>query len=159
MLPFLGPLSEKCQRRLKKIFQTYIPVGKINLVFKTQRRLSNILKFKDVVPSDFDSHIIYHFQCPRCNAGYIGETRVHHKVRNSQHLGISEYTGKHTTSGEPTSVTKHILAEDHSCSLSDFSIIGKEQDYHKRLMKESLFIKKYDYALNKHQTSIELNLF
>ena len=159
VLPYLGPLSNKIQRQIKKIFQNLISTGKINIIYKTQRRISHLLKFKDVVPSDFDSHIIYKFLCPSCNAGYIGETRVYHKVRNAQHLGISPFSGNPTTAGVPTAVTTHMRTNNCHCSLSDFSIIGRETDYHRRLIKESLFIKLHDYELNKQQNSTELHLF
>ena len=158
-LPYLGPLSNKIQKRIKTVFQKVIPIGKINIVFKTERRLSHFLRFKDVVASFLDSHIIYHFKCPSCNAGYVGETRVHHKVRSSQHLGISEWTGKPTKGGIPTSITKHITTSKCVCSLEDFSILGRETDYHLRLLKESLFIKFYNYELNEQRTSTELFLF
>ena len=159
VLPYLGSLSNKFQKRIKNVFRELLPAGKINIIFKTQRRISHFLKFKDVVPSDFDSHIIYHFKCPSCNAGYVGETRVHHIVRSSQHLGISEFTGKPTKGGVPTSVTKHIRTQKCACTLDDFTIIGRESDYFRRLIKESLFIKLYDYKLNNRQTSTELFLF
>ena len=113
----------------------------------------------NVIPSDLDSHLIYHFKCPSCNAGYVGETRVPHIVRNCQHLGISPYTGKPMKGGVPTSVTKHISAKKCKCSLENFSIIGRESDYHRRLIKESLFIKLYNYELNGQETSTESNLW
>ena len=159
ILPYLGPLSDKIQRRIKNIFQKIIPAGKINIVFKTQRRISHFLKFKDVIAPDFDSHIIYQFKCPCCNAGYIGETRVHHIVRNSQHLRISEFSGKPTTAGVPTTVSKHIKEKKCKSTLDDFSIIGRESDYFRRLIKESLFIKLHDFELNAQQTSTKLYLF
>ena len=159
VLPYLGPLSDKIQRRIKNIFQKFIPTGKINIIFKTERRLSHSFKFKDVIPSHLNSHIIYHFTCPCCNAGYIGETRVHHKVRSSQHLGISEWTGIPVKGGVPTAVTKHIVENNCTCSLNDFKIICRETDYHLRLIKESLFIKLHDFELNKQQNSTELFLF
>ena len=162
ILPYCGTLSNKVQKKIKKLFSNFIPFGKISIVFKTQRRVSNMLKFKDSVPLDYDSHVIYHFKCPSCNAGYVGETRTYFKVRSSQHLGISPYTGKPGkpgTVGNPTSITKHIHAQKCTCSLSDFSIIGRETDYHKRLLKESLFIKLHGYALNENETSTKLFLF
>ena len=84
---------------------------------------------------------------------------MHHKVRSSQHLGISEWSGKPGGGGLPTSVTNHILEKKCKCSLKDFTIIGRETDYHRRKMKESIFIKLYDYELNKQQKSTELFLF
>ena len=152
-------LSEKTHRRIKNLFQDFIPIGKISIVYKTQRRISNLLNFKDRIPRQYDSHIIYLFKCPCCNAGYVGETRVHHIVRNSQHLGISEFSGNPTTAGVPTTVTKHIRAKNCVCGLDDFSIIGKEQDFHRRLIKESLFIKLHDFDLNAQQTSTKIHLF
>ena len=75
-LPYLGPLSKKTHRRIKTLFQKVIPAAKINLIFKTERAIVHFMKFKDVIPIDLSSHIIYHFKCPSCNAGYIGETRA-----------------------------------------------------------------------------------
>ena len=133
--------------------------AKVKIVFRTARRLSNILKFKDVVLPELASHVIYEFKCSCCNAGYIGETRKHFKVRSSQHLRISEFTGKPITSGVPTAVSNHMAIKGCKCSSEDFKIIGCEENYHKRLIKESLFIKHFDYELNKQQKSTELYLF
>ena len=116
------------------------------------------MRFKDVVPLDFQSHLIYQFKCPSCNAGYIGETREHFITRSSQHLGISEFTGK-TRKITPSAVLKHLRAGGCEATLSDFTIIGKEQNFHNRLTKESLFIKLHDYELNEKKTSVTLHLF
>ena len=156
VLPYLGPLSDKIQRRIKTVFQKTMGFAKINIVFKTTRRLSQVLRFKDTVSSDLNSHIIYHFKCSCCNVGYVGETRKHFKVRSSQHLRISEFTGEPAKGGGPTAVSKHIETNKCECSLNDFEIIGREEDYHKRLIKECLLIKSYDY---KQILSTELPLF
>ena len=71
-LPYLGPLSKKTYRRIKTLFQKVIAAAKINLIFKTERRIDHFMKFKDVIPINLSSHIIYHFKCSSCNAGYIG---------------------------------------------------------------------------------------
>ena len=159
VLPYLGPLSNKIHKRIKNVFQKVIPAGTINIIFKTKCRLSNFMKFKDVVSSDLNSHVIYHFKCPSCNAGYIGETRAHFKVRRAQHLGISEFTGKPMVGCLPTTITKHILDKRCVGSHDNFKIIGREDNYHKRLIKESLFIKLHDYELNRQQSSTDLVLF
>ena len=159
ILPFLGPLSNKVHRRIKNLFQKIITTGNIRIVYKTTYRLSHVFRFKDSIPSDLRSHVLYHFKCPICNNGYIGETRVHFKVRSCQHLGISPFSDKPISGGVPTAITKHIEDNKCKCSLSDFKIIGSETDYHKRLIKESLFIKVFDYDLNKQQTSTALQLF
>ena len=158
-LPYLGPLSNKIHKRIKNLFQKVIAAGNIRIVYKTSRRISHAFRFKDLIPTDLRSHILYHFKCPNCNNGYIGETRVHFKVRSCQHLALSPFSDKPVGGGVPTAITKHIIEEKCKCTLKDFKIIGNEQDYHKRLIKESLFIKLFDYELNKQQASTILQLF
>ena len=134
-----------------------IPAGKVYIILKSKRRLSHILKFKDLISSDLNSHVLYHFNCSTCNAGYIRETRVHYKITQCQHLGISAFTRNPVMGwGLPTAVNKHMSKNKCVCSLSDFQIIGREDDYHRRLIKESLFINLYNYELNKQQNSTEL---
>ena len=69
VLPYLGPLSNKTHRRIKNVFQRVLRAGKINIIFKTKPRLSNWLKFKDVVSTDLNSHIIYHLRVPTAMRG------------------------------------------------------------------------------------------
>ena len=159
ILPYLGPLSNKVHRRIKNIFQTVLPAGQIKILFKTTSRLSHMFRFKDMVSPDLKSHVIYEFKCSTCTSGYIGETRVHFKTRNCQHLGISPFTEKPLSSCVNTAVTEHIKHNQCKSNLKDFKIIGTEQDYYKRLIKESLFIKLRDYDLNKQHTSTTLYLF
>ena len=116
-------------------------------------------KILDMVSPDLKSHVIYEFKCSTCTSGYIGETRVHFKTRNCQHLGISPFTEKPLSSCVNTAVTEHIKHNQCKSNLKDFKIIGTEQDYYKRLIKESLFIKLRDYDLNKQHTSTTLYLF
>ena len=70
-LPYLGPLSNKIHRRIKNVFQKVILAGKIRIVYKITHRLSHLFRFKDFVPSDLRSHVIYQFKCPSCNNGYV----------------------------------------------------------------------------------------
>ena len=140
-------------------FQKVILAGKIQIVYKTTHRLSHLFRFKDLVSSDLRSHVIYQFKCPSCNNGYIAEKHVwHFKVRSCLHLGTSPFSGKIGGGGVATAITKH-KKKAVNVGLKDFKIIGNEEDYHKRLIKESLFIKQFDYEFNKQQASTVLHLF
>ena len=55
----------------KSLIQKMIPWGKVNIVYKTQCRVSQLLRFKDSIPSDLKSHLIYYFKSPSCDAEYI----------------------------------------------------------------------------------------
>ena len=111
-----------------------------------------------MIPPDLISHIVYQYKCPSCNAGYVGETSVHCKVRWCQHLGISCFTGKNIASNS-TAILDHIKKDKCNSGLNNFKILTKEVDHDKRMIKESLFIKFFDYQLNKQVNSAKLELF
>ena len=157
-LPYLGPLSNKIHKRIKNVFQKVLPSHNVNIVYKIKCRMSHHFKFKDKMPSDLVSHIVYEYKCPSCNNGYVGETSVHSKVRWSQHLGISCFTGKPVSSNS-TAILDHLKKDKCNSSLNNFRVIAKEVDHNRRMIKESLLIKFYDYDLNKQVNSAKLELF
>ena len=157
-LPYLGPLSNKTSKRIKNVFQKILPSANINVVFKVKRRLSHFFNYKDVIPLHLVSHVVYHYQCPSCNAGYIGETSVHSKVRWCQHLGVSCFTGA-PVAGNSTAILDHIKIDKCNSDLTNFKILTKESDSYKRLIKESLLIKFFNYDLNKQVNSAKLEVF
>ena len=57
--------------------------------------LGSLFKFKDRLPSDMNSGIVYLFNCPKCTLGtvsYIRCTERMLKVRVAGHLGPSHRT-------------------------------------------------------------------
>ena len=158
VLPYLGTLSGKTQKQFQNLFQKLIPWGKINIVFKTQSRISHYFRFKDTLPTELMSHLIYHFTCPSCNAEYIGETMRHSKVRWCEHLGISCFT-ENPVVGIITPVKDHIKEKKCKATLDNFKIIGREENYGLLLIKESLFIKRFKTVLNTKIKTTELFLF
>ena len=120
--------------------------------------LRTSFSFKDVIPLHLVSHIVYHYKCPSCNAGYIGETSVHSKVRWCQHLGVSCFTGAPTANNN-SAIFDHLKANECNSVLNSFTILTKENDLDKRLIKESLLIKFYNYDLNKQVNSAKLEVF
>ena len=58
------------------------------IVFKSQRKLSNIFRFKDLLPFDLVSGVVYKYTCGRYNSTYYGEADRHLKVRSREHIGI-----------------------------------------------------------------------
>ena len=64
------------------------------MVFKNQINLSNVFRFKDRLPYELMSYVVYKSQCGRCNAFYYGETDRHLKIRSGEHIGISPLTFK-----------------------------------------------------------------
>ena len=42
--------------------------------------------YKDPIPNDFKSFLVYKFTCASCSSSYIGETCRHFKTRIEEHI-------------------------------------------------------------------------
>ena len=47
-----------------------------------------MFRFKDRVPYDLVSGVVYKYTCGRCSSSYYDETERHLKVRSGEHIGI-----------------------------------------------------------------------
>ena len=88
-LPFLGKQSLELKSKIGRFVEKNFPTCRIKVIFKCSNRLKNFLVFKDKIPLNVRSHLLYRYTCDSCNAIYIGKTRRHYLVRVSEHLGIS----------------------------------------------------------------------
>ena len=93
-LPNLGEILLQTRTKLRKSFKGLLNSCKLQIVFKSQRKLSNVFCFKDCLPFDLVSGVVYKYTCGRCNSTYYGETDRHLKVRSGEHIGVSHLTFK-----------------------------------------------------------------
>ena len=54
----------------------------------------NFFPFKDKIPCELRSHVVYLYKCQCCGALYVGQTRRHIHMRISEHMGVSPLIGK-----------------------------------------------------------------
>ena len=66
---------------------------KIKVIFKSTTRLSNFFRFKDKVPFNFRSNVVYKFSFGCCSATYYGETCRLLNTRVGEHSGVWPLTG------------------------------------------------------------------
>ena len=57
-------------------------------------KFQNVLHFKDQIPKDLISGVVYKFLCGLCNESYYGQCMIHFNVRIGEHIGISPFTRK-----------------------------------------------------------------
>ena len=162
VLPYLGKLSLEIRNRLRKYVNKHISTCKLMIIFRSQRRLNTMFRYKDMIPLPMQSYIIYRYKCGTCNSSYVGKTARHCHVRWCEHLKIQPFRGGPSKNKQkPTAVFKHTSETGHTASSNDFEIIGREKsrnDYHLKI-KESLLIKKLAANLNGDESSIPLFLF
>ena len=161
ILEFLGKQSLEIKKRLEKTIGDFIPRCKIQVVFSSKNKIRNFFAFKDKVPNNLKSLVLYRFKCSDCNVTYIGKTSRHYQIRYSEHLGISKVTNlplKYNVKSS-TAVRDHTHKCNHKSSIDCFKLIGSARnDYHLKI-KESLNILREKPELNKTVKSFPLHLF
>ena len=134
----------KTRTKLRKSFKGILNCCKLQIVFKSQRKLVNKFRFKDRLPFELMSGVVHKQTCGRCNSSNHGEA-------DREHIGIStlrEYA-----------IRDYLLICNNILSFDEFTILA--YGYHKYILeiKESLLIKGDRPILNKNISSGKLFFF
>ena len=144
---------------MKKSLKNLLNYCKVQIVFKNNKtRLGNNFHFKDRIPKDLTSGVVYKFQCGLWNESYYGECVSHLNVKIGEHIGISPITKKQVKP-KNSSPADHLLFCNHSASHDDFSILVCQNKTFLLELKETLLIMIDKPSLNKNITPAPLHLF
>ena len=91
-LPYLGPLSFQTRTNLRKSLKDILNGCKLKTLFKSQNKLENAFSFKDGIPKELASGVVYEFHCGLGNESDYGECVKHLNVRIGEHIGILPLT-------------------------------------------------------------------
>ena len=132
---------------------------KLEIVFKCQARLSSSFRYKDPIPKDLISGVVYKFQCGLCNESYYGESIRHLDIRSGEHIGVSPLTGKKVKPSNNSAICDHLLHCNLLPSFDNFSVLAYESKKYLLEIKESLLIMRDKPSLNRNINSAPLYLF
>ena len=159
VLPYLGVISLQTRTKLQQALKVVLNCCKLEIVFKCQTKLSNSFRFKDPIPKDLISGVVYKFQCGLCNESYYGESIRHLDKRSGEHIGVSPLTGKKVKPVNNSAVRDHLLHRNYLPSFDNFSILAHENKKFLLEIKESLLIMRDKPSLNRKISSAPLYLF
>ena len=63
LIPYLRDISFQTRTKLKKSFKCILNCCKLQIVFKTQKKLANVFRFIDRLPFNLVSGVIYEYLC------------------------------------------------------------------------------------------------
>ena len=109
VLQYLGVISLQTRTKLQQAIKGVLNCCKLEIAFKCQTKLSNSFRFKDPIPKDLISGVVYKFQCGLCNESYYGESIRHLDIRSGEHIGVSPLTGKKVKPIKNSAVCDHFL--------------------------------------------------
>ena len=90
---FLGAQSFSVRKRLQSCIRSHLPYCSLRIIFQSKSRLSSLFSFKDIIPIEISTQLVYKSTCSCCNATYYGKSERHFFVRASEHLGMTALTG------------------------------------------------------------------
>ena len=126
-LPFYGPDSIILKKKLSKLLSKFYPQINLQCLFKNNCTIGSYFKFKDKLPEEMCSSLIYQYNCDECNSSYIGKTIRQLKVRIYEHKGFSLRTGLVLNSPMNSSIRDHALNQNHPIKNSYFKILTKSK--------------------------------
>ena len=126
VLPFLGAQSFLVRKLLQSCIKNHLPYCSLRMTFQSKTRLSSVIRFKDIIPKEISSHLVYKYTCSCCNTTYYGESERLFFVRASEHLSMTPLTGKRVKNPTKSAIFDQILLKDHDASFEDFTILLKE---------------------------------
>ena len=148
---YIGNLPHHIKNKLPKLCK-HICKEKFNikLVFNSFK-IKNYFSYKDPIPDDLKSFLVYKFTCASCSSSYIGETCRHFKSRIEEHI----------KKDNKSHIFKHLHSTatcfDSYNSLC-FKIIDKANSKFDLKIKEALHINWRKPNLNAQQNHLALTI-
>ena len=85
-LPYIGNLLHHIKIKLSKICKGFCKeTFNIKLIFNSFE-IKNYFSYKDPIPNDLKSSLVYIYTCASCSSSYIGKTYRHFKARIDEHI-------------------------------------------------------------------------
>lgn len=135
-IPYIQGTTEK----LAKLLRPY----KLKIAAKTDNNLQQMYtKLKTKTEINKCTHVVYKVQCENCNGSYIGQTRQYLGSRIKAHE--NSVKNKNT---DKTALKKHHEDHGHTFDFKNVKILKKEPLEKKRIIYESLYIKKDPTSIN-----------
>ena len=152
-LPYGGPRSEALARAINKtVNKACVGNFRVKVTFN-KRKIGNLFNFKDKLDFACDNNYVYRVNCPDCQSFYVGESKRRFRDRLGEHN--SESFG-----GSMGIFYRHSLESGHKPSdLSHCAILGRNRNWYRRRLRESLLVGDLKPNLNDNVTSVKLNLF
>ena len=150
-LSYISNLLHHIKNKLTKLCKEFCKENfNIKLVFNSFK-IKNYFSYKDPIPNDLKSFLVYKFTCASCSSSYIGETCCHFKTRIEEHI----------KKDNKSHVFKHLHSTTTCFDLYNslcFKIIDKANSKFDLKIKEALLIYWRKPNLNAQQNHLALTL-
>ena len=155
-LPYLGPPLVKLVKYLKNVLQRYYPQVEFKFSLSNSLKIKSFFYYKDHLPLDLRSGIVYKYTCGICNDSYIGSSIKQARVRFSQHHGFSFITSRPISCPTNSSIQDHCNSKDHMFKYEYFNVLDSGASNTDLRILESLYILKFNLSINIDRSAVQL---
>ena len=128
-------------KELKKILSGFYPHISFQILQVNKRTIGSLFPYKDRLPKELKSSIIYKFSCASCQASYVGSTTRKLIERVSEHLGKSARTGNVSLVPKHSAIRDHMHGPcDTFFDINNFEVLGSTKGEQDLRILDSLFI-------------------
>ena len=153
---FLGDVSKTMARDMRSLLSEYYPQIHLRILYKSCNTIGSRFSFKDKIPKECLSNLIYKYTCERCKAFYIGKTELQLRCRISQHVGVSPRTGDEINPKAASDVRDHCLKCRVKVKNENFTILDRIHEKSGILFLESQHQKNKKPSIGIQQQSTPL---
>ena len=158
-LPYFGHKSILLSMELTKLVSNYFYHINPKMVQVNNFRIGSFFKFKDALPKNLCSSVVYKYSCPQaCGSVYIGSTIRTLHTRVTEHRGVSNRTGMPLRCPSQSSPRAHSEQCSGDVVPGDFTIIGGNKNLTDLRILESLYILKLKPNLNETMSAFPLKI-
>ena len=158
-ITFYGRKSLNIKKKLTRLMREFYPQLNIRVIFKPKVTIQRFFKFKDVLPPELQSSIVYKYKCHDCNAMYIGKSKRQFRVRIFEHLGRSIRTNRPLSNLPFSAIRRHSEESNHRLDSQNFSVLSSKAREMELGVIESLYTLRDKPSLCNNERSVELLCF
>ena len=150
-LPYIGNLSHYIKNKLSKLCKKFCKENFNIKLVSNSFKIKNYFAYKNPVPNDLKSFLVYKFTCGSCIYSYIGKTCRHFKTRIEEHI----------KKDKKSHIFKHLHSFETCFNLYNslcFNLIDKAKSKFELKIKEALHINWRKPNLNAQQNHLALTL-
>ena len=148
-MPYLGSYGHEIKKKIIKLVREFYPQVSLRVIYTARNTIGSFFKYKDKLPDDLRSSIVYLYKCDSCNASYIGKSERHYRTRKAEHEGRSVRTGNLLSKPPHSAIRDHCHSDDHRMKQENFSILDSSPGRLDLVIMEALYQHKHKPSLGK----------
>ena len=138
-MPYVGSHSFNIKKKLVRLIEEFYPQVSLKITLSSKNCVGNFFKFKDKIPEDLRSSVIYLYKCDCCSASYVGKCERHFATRRAEHYGRSVRTGRYFSKPSHSAIRDHSFEHDHLMKKENFSVLASTSGKLDLTIMEALF--------------------